>query len=91
MGSPQKILDPAVGRGEFIGAVPAKETWAVDEVSYPEANHRPGTTVIASSICLPILLARGEHRYRGCSPGPRPEGSHGREPLEGSTSPADRR
>ena len=50
MGSPQKILDPAAGRGEFIGAVPAKETWAVDEVSYPEAAHKPGTTVITSSI-----------------------------------------
>lgn len=50
MGNPQKLLDPAAGRGEFIGAVPAKETWAVDEVSYPEANHKPDTKVIVSSI-----------------------------------------
>ncbi len=50
MGNPQKVLDPAAGRGEFIGAVPAKETWAVDEVSYPEAAHKSDTTVITSSI-----------------------------------------
>lgn len=50
MGGPQKVLDPAAGRGEFIGAVPAKETWAVDEVAYPEAAHRPDTKVIVSSI-----------------------------------------
>jgi SAM-dependent methyltransferase len=50
MGSPRKLLDPAAGRGEFIGAVPAAETWAVDEVAYPEANHKPDTKVIVSSI-----------------------------------------
>ena len=50
MGEPQKVLDPAAGRGEFIGAVPAKETWAVDEVSYPEAAHKPDTKVITSPI-----------------------------------------
>jgi SAM-dependent methyltransferase len=50
MGRPDKVLDPAAGRGEFIGAVPAAETWAVDEVSYPEAAHKPDTTVIVSPI-----------------------------------------
>ncbi len=50
MGNPQKVLDPAAGRGEFIGAVPARETWAVDNVSYPEAAHWPETTVVTSSI-----------------------------------------
>jgi SAM-dependent methyltransferase len=50
MGSPHRVLDPAAGRGEFIGAVPAPETWAVDEVSYPEAAHKPDTTVIVSPI-----------------------------------------
>ena len=30
--------------------MPAKETWAVDEVSYPEAAHKPDTKVITSSI-----------------------------------------
>jgi Methyltransferase domain len=50
MGSPKKVLDPAAGRGEFIGAIDAAETWAVDEVSYPEASHRPDTTVVTASI-----------------------------------------
>ncbi len=50
MGAPRKVLDPAAGRGEFIGAVPATETWAVDAVSYPEAIHKSNTTVITASI-----------------------------------------
>lgn len=50
MDRPQKVLDPAAGRGEFIGAVPAAETWAVDEISYPEAAHKPDTKVITASI-----------------------------------------
>jgi hypothetical protein len=50
MGKPRKVLDPAAGRGEFIGAVPAEETWAVDEVSYPEAAHKADTKVIVSPI-----------------------------------------
>lgn len=50
MGKPQKVLDPAAGRGEFIGAVPATETWAVDAVSYDQAAYKPDTTVITSPI-----------------------------------------
>lgn len=50
MGRPRKLLDPAAGRGEFLGAVPAEETWAVDEVSYPEAAYKPDTRVVVSPI-----------------------------------------
>ncbi len=50
MGKPQKVLDPAAGRGEFIGAVPAKETWAVDAVTYEEAAYKSDTKVITASI-----------------------------------------
>lgn len=50
MGSPQVVLDPAAGRGEFINAVPAREAWAVDEVAYPEAAHRPDLKVVTASI-----------------------------------------
>jgi SAM-dependent methyltransferase len=50
MGKPQKVLDPAAGRGEFIGSIPAQETWAVDVVSYKEAAHKPDTTVVVSPI-----------------------------------------
>jgi hypothetical protein len=50
MGSPERVLDPAAGRGEFIGAVPARETWAVDAVSYEDATYAPDTTVLTSPI-----------------------------------------
>jgi hypothetical protein len=50
MDAPQKVLDPAAGRGEFIGSVPARETWAVDEILYPEASYKPDTTVVTASI-----------------------------------------
>ena len=33
MDAPQRVLDPAAGRGEFITAVPAAERWGVDLVS----------------------------------------------------------
>jgi SAM-dependent methyltransferase len=58
MGRPQKVLDPAAGRGEFIGAVPAKETWAIDAVGYAEAAHKPDTHVITASI-MDVDLPRG--------------------------------
>jgi SAM-dependent methyltransferase len=32
MDAPQRVLDPAAGRGEFITAVPAAERWGVDMV-----------------------------------------------------------
>jgi hypothetical protein len=38
LGRPERVLDPAAGRCEFIGAVPARERWAVDRVAYPEAE-----------------------------------------------------
>src|SRR5215469_13703505 len=33
MGVPDRVLDPAAGRGEFITAVPAAERWGVDLVN----------------------------------------------------------
>jgi len=50
MGSPQTVLDPAAGRGEFICSIPAAERWAVDEVAYPEAESASGVKVITSRI-----------------------------------------
>jgi SAM-dependent methyltransferase len=50
MGSPQTVLDPAAGRGEFIGSVQAEERWAVDEVAYPEAALPAGVKTITSKI-----------------------------------------
>ena len=50
MGRPQRVLDPAAGRGEFINAVPATERWAVDMVAYKEGARDPGVTVLVSDI-----------------------------------------
>lgn len=50
MGSPRTVLDPAAGRGEFIGSISADETWAVDEVVYAEADRDSRTRWIAASI-----------------------------------------
>jgi cyclopropane fatty-acyl-phospholipid synthase-like methyltransferase len=50
MGSPQRLLDPAAGRGEFIEAIAAGERVAVDEVAYPEAEHSSSVRRITSKI-----------------------------------------
>ena len=51
MGTPQTVLDPAAGRGEFIRSIPAAERWAVDEVDYPEAERDDsGVRIVTSKI-----------------------------------------
>jgi ubiquinone/menaquinone biosynthesis C-methylase UbiE len=50
MGRPQRVLDPAAGRGEFINAVPAAERWAVDQVPYAEGTFREGTRFMVADI-----------------------------------------
>jgi hypothetical protein len=47
---PERVLDPAAGRCEFINAVPSTERWAVDAVAYEEGVARPGTRLIVSEI-----------------------------------------
>jgi hypothetical protein len=46
LGQPQRILDPAAGRCEFINAVPSAERWAVDRVDYAEGGAAEGTTLV---------------------------------------------
>lgn len=50
MGRPQRVLDPAAGRGEFINAVPAPERWAIDQVAYAEGTYMPGIHAVVSNI-----------------------------------------
>jgi SAM-dependent methyltransferase len=50
LGRPQRVLDPAAGRGEFVNAVPSLERWAVDAVAYDEGTHEPGVKVLVSDI-----------------------------------------
>jgi len=47
---PERVLDPAAGRCEFINAVPAPERWAVDAVAYEEGVAREGTRTIVADI-----------------------------------------
>lgn len=50
LGQPERTLDPAAGRCEFINSVPSKERWAVDAVAYDERVARDGTKLIVSEI-----------------------------------------
>lgn len=50
LGSPERVLDAAAGRGEFINAVPATERWAVDAVAYDEGTHAPGVKIVVDDI-----------------------------------------
>jgi 2-polyprenyl-3-methyl-5-hydroxy-6-metoxy-1,4-benzoquinol methylase len=49
MDSPERVLDPAAGRGEFISAVPAKERWGVDLVKQADLE-AAGVNMIISDI-----------------------------------------
>src|SRR6476620_8129330 len=50
MGSPDKVLDPAAGRGEFINEVPASERWAIDMVAYEEGTYDEGVKAVTADI-----------------------------------------
>jgi predicted SAM-dependent methyltransferase len=50
MGKPERVLDPAAGRGEFINSVSAAERWAVDQVAYEEGTYAPAVKQIVSNI-----------------------------------------
>lgn len=47
---PERVLDPAAGRCEFINSVPSGERWAVDAVAYDEGVAKQGTHLIVSEI-----------------------------------------
>ena len=50
LGRPERVLDPAAGRREFVDAVASRERWAVDAVDYREGADTPGLHVIVSDI-----------------------------------------
>ena len=50
LGSPERVLDAAAGRGEFINAVPASERWAVDMVDSPHLRRDPGVRTVIGNI-----------------------------------------
>jgi SAM-dependent methyltransferase len=50
MGRPQRVLDPAGGRGEFVNGVPAAERWLVDVVDYPERQTDPAVRIVIGDL-----------------------------------------
>jgi SAM-dependent methyltransferase len=54
MGSPERVLDPAAGRGEFISAVPAKERWGVDLVKQADLEAVGVRMVIADIMAAEL-------------------------------------
>ena len=50
LGRPDRVLDPAAGRCEFLNAVSSKERWGVDKTAYEEAKSRPDTKLIVADV-----------------------------------------
>jgi len=56
LGNPERVLDPAAGRCEFINAATAAERWAVDAVAHEQADADGGVRLLlgdAMSVELP--------------------------------------
>ncbi|MGZ8765238.1 MAG: class I SAM-dependent methyltransferase, partial [Acidimicrobiia bacterium] len=50
MGRPQRVLDPAGGRGEFVNAIAAEERWLVDLVDHAERFVDPAVQILIGDI-----------------------------------------
>ena len=58
MGRPERVLDPAAGRGEFIRAVPAAHRTMVDAVDYPEVEDLRGVErIVGDALTCPLPAA----------------------------------
>jgi SAM-dependent methyltransferase len=58
MGRPQRVLDPAGGRGEFLAAIDAPERWLVDMVAYQERSIDSAVKVVIGDV-LDVELPEG--------------------------------
>jgi SAM-dependent methyltransferase len=50
LGSPDRVLDPAAGRCEFLNAIAARERWGVDLVDYEERWAHPGVRLVVGDV-----------------------------------------
>jgi len=50
LGAPERVLDPAAGRGEFVNAVPARERWAVDRVAHAQGTFADGVRLVVADV-----------------------------------------
>jgi SAM-dependent methyltransferase len=57
LGEPERVLDPAAGRGELINAVPARERWAVDRVAHEQGTFAPGVRLLVADVMRADLPA----------------------------------
>ena len=62
LGAPQRVLDPAAGRGEFVNAISAGERWVVDTVEYDETVRDPNVKVVIGDARVVELP---EHYFDG--------------------------
>ena len=46
LGRPERILDPAAGRGEFVNAVPSPDRWVVDIIDRFDSHLDPAIKVV---------------------------------------------
>jgi SAM-dependent methyltransferase len=58
LGSPERVLDPAAGRCEFLNAIPARERWGVDLVDYEQSSPHPGVKLVVGDA-LEVELPEG--------------------------------
>jgi SAM-dependent methyltransferase len=50
LGSPDRVLDPAAGRCEFLNSVRAPERWGIDLVDYEEGWAAPGVKMVFGGV-----------------------------------------
>jgi SAM-dependent methyltransferase len=50
LGEPERVLDPAAGRGELVNAVPARERWAVDRVAHQQGTFADGVRLVVADV-----------------------------------------
>lgn len=50
LNGPQRVLDPAAGRCEFLNSVPARERWGVDLVDYEESWAAPEVKMLVGDV-----------------------------------------
>lgn len=50
LGNPQRVLDPAAGRCEFLNSISAEERWGVDLVDYQESWADPGVKIVVGDV-----------------------------------------
>jgi len=62
LGSPQRVLDPAAGRCEFLNSIGATERWGVELVDYEEGWTAPGVKLLVGDVMdvdLPVSYFGG--------------------------------